>query len=70
MRIRIEHNGKSFEYDREPLSEKRFKALCWLSAAGVYAGMVAAVASLCGVLGLLLVLVGTVLTVMVVKGID
>ena len=70
MRIRIEHNNKSFEYEREPLPEKRFKAVCWLSAAGVYAGMVAAVASLCGEFGLLLVMFGTVLTIMVIKGID
>lgn len=30
MRIRIEHNGKSFEYERTPMKEERFFALCKL----------------------------------------
>ena len=52
MRIRLEHNGTVFEFERRPMPEGRFKALCVLAAAGVYAGMVWAVAALCGVLGL------------------
>ena len=52
MRIRLEHNGTVFKFECSPMPEGRFKALCALSAAGVYAGMVWVVAALCGVLGL------------------
>ncbi len=38
MRIRLEHNGTIFEYERRPMPERRFKALCTLAAAWVYAG--------------------------------
>ena len=34
MRIRLEHNGTVFEFERRPLPEGRFKALCALAAAG------------------------------------
>lgn len=68
MRIRLEHNGTVFEYERRPMPEGRFKALCALAAAGVYAGMVWAVAALCDFPGLVLLLVGTVLVAMIAKG--
>lgn len=61
MRIRLEHNGTVFEYERKPLPEGRFRVLCGLAAAGVYAGMVWAVAALCGVPGVLTVAAATVL---------
>lgn len=70
MRIRLEHNGTVFEFERQPIPEGRFRALCILAAAGVYAGMVAAVTALCGGFGLLLALAGTVLVAMVVKGLE
>ena len=70
MRIRLEHNGTVFKYERQPLPEGRFKALCALVAAGAYLGIVAAVATLCGVFGLLIVAVGTVLMALVYKGLD
>lgn len=65
MKIRLEHNGTVFEFERKPMPEGRFKTLCCLLAAGVYAGMVWAVAALCGFLGVLLVCVVTVLVLMV-----
>lgn len=65
MRIRLEHNGIVFEYERRPMPERRFKALCALAAAGGYAGMVCAVAALCGFLGLLVVVAGTVAGLMI-----
>lgn len=61
MKIRLERDGTIFEFERKPMLERRFKALCALAAAGVYAGMVAVVTDLCGFLGLLAVMVGTVL---------
>lgn len=68
MKIRFEHNGTVFEFERKPMPEGRFKVLCLLAAAGVYAGMVRAVASLCDFPGLVLVLVGTVVAVLAAKG--
>lgn len=65
MRIRLEHNGTVFECERRPMPEGRFKALCALAAAGVYAGMVWAVAALCGGWGVLMVAVVTLVVVMI-----
>lgn len=65
MRIRLEHNGTVFEYERRPMPEGRFKALCVLAAAGVYAGMVWAVATLCGGWGVLMVAAVTLFVVMI-----
>lgn len=70
MRIRLEHNGTVFEYERRPMPERRFKALCALAAAGGYVGIVWAVAALCDVPGLLIVVVGTMVAGLVVKGLD
>ena len=65
MRIRLEHNGTVFEFERRPMPEGRFKALCVLAAAGAYAGMVWAVAALCGGWGVLMVAVVTLFVVMI-----
>ena len=54
MKIRFEHNGTIFEYERKPLPESRFKALCAVAEAGIYAGIVVAAMKMCGVFGLLL----------------
>lgn len=70
MKIRLERGGVVFEYERQPMKESRFRAVCALAAAGVYAGMVVGVAALCGGFGLLLALFGTVLVAMVVKGLE
>ena len=67
MKIRLERGGVTFEYERQPMKESRFRALCALAAAGVYAGMVAAITALCGDFGLLLALLGTVVVAMVVR---
>ena len=55
MRIRLERSGTGFEYERPPMPEHRFKALCLLAAGGLYVGLVAAVAALCGGWGVLIV---------------
>lgn len=65
MRIRLEHNGTVFEYERPPMPEHRFKALCLLAAGGLYVGLVAAVAALCGGWGVLMVAVVTLVVVMI-----
>lgn len=70
MRIRLEHDGTVFEFERKPMPEWRFKALCAIVAAGVYAGMVAAVAALCGGFGLLLAMIGTMMALLIVKGLE
>ena len=65
MRIRLERSGTVFEYDRPPMPEGRFKALCLLAAGGLYVGLVAAVAALCGGWGVLMVAVVTLFVVMI-----
>lgn len=70
MKIRFERNGNVLEYECQPMKEGRFRALCALMAAGVYAGMVAAVAALCGLPGLVVVGVVTFLVILIGKGID
>ena len=61
MRIRLEHNGTVFEFERKPMPEGRFRALCAIVAAGLYAGMVAAVTALCGIWAVVVIMVVTVL---------
>ena len=61
MRIRLEHNGVAFEFERKPMPEGRFRTLCLLAAAGIYGGMVAAVTALCGVWGVVAVMAATLL---------
>ena len=55
MKIRLEYNGTVFEYSRQPMPERRFKALCGLVAAGVYTCvcLMLGVTALCGFPGLL-----------------
>lgn len=64
MRIRLERSGTVFEYERPPMPEHRFKALCLLAAGGLYVGLVAAVAALCGEFGVLMVVILTFVAVM------
>lgn len=66
MRFRVERGGVVFEYERKPMKEGRFRILCLLAAAGMYAGMVAAVTALCGIAGLGITLVMTFLIVMII----
>ena len=61
MRIRLEHNGVAFEFERKPMPEGRFRTLCLLAAAGIYGGMVAAVTALCGIWAVVVIMVVTVL---------
>lgn len=68
MRIRFERGGVVLEYERKPMKEGRFRSLCALAAAGVYAGMVAAVAALCGLQGLIAVGIGTILCMAIAAG--
>lgn len=63
MKIRLERDGTVFEYTRPPLPEGRFRAVCGLAAAGVYAGMVVVIAALCGVTGVITAAVATVVVV-------
>ena len=51
MRVRFDLNGVTLEYERPPMPEHRFRALCLLAAGGLYVGMVCGVAALCGAAG-------------------
>lgn len=70
MKIRFEQNGVVFEYEHQPMKESRFRVLCAFAAAGVYAGLVIGVTALCGAPGLFLVVFGTLVVAMVVKGLE
>lgn len=72
MRITIKKraNGRvTATIDRQPLPERRFKAVCAIAAAGIYAGLVIAVAALCGVPGVVVVGLVTLFAIMIIKGI-
>lgn len=70
MKIRLERNGTVFEFERQPMKEGRFRALCLLAAAGLYAGMVAAITALCGLPGLGVAGVVTLFVILIGKGAD
>lgn len=69
MRIRFERGRVVLEYEHKPMKEGRFRTLCVLAAAVVYAGMVAAVAALCGLPGVIAVGVGTVICMAIAAGV-
>lgn len=60
MRIRIERNDTVFEFERKPLSEGRFRALCKLAGAAISGAVLliaihfAGVWAIAGALGALL----------------
>ena len=70
MKIRFERGDTAFEVEKDPMPPERFKVVCALAGAGIYAGMVIGVAALCGGSGLLLALLGTVFVAAVVKGFE
>lgn len=55
MKIRLEKDGTAFEYEKSPMPEHRFKAVCFLIAAVVYGWMLVQVAALCGIVGVVAV---------------
>ena len=59
MRVKFEKDGVTFEFEREPMPEHRFRALCLLGALGLYGGMMVGVAALCGGWGVVAVMVVT-----------
>lgn len=69
MKIRFERGGVVLEYEQKPMKEGRFRVLCLLGAGVVYAGMVAAVAALCGLPGVIAVGIGTILCMAIASGI-
>ena len=70
MKIRLERDDTTLEFERAPMPESRFRALCILLATVVYAGMVVLTAWLCGLLGVLVIGTVTVLTALVVAGLN
>lgn len=69
MKMKLDLHGVSFECEKSPMSEQRFKAMCLLAAAGMYVGLVISVTSICGFHGLVAMAIATVLSVAIVKGI-
>ncbi len=69
MKIHLGYNGAVFEFERKPMPEGRFRTLCAIAAAGIYAGLVIAVAALCGVPGVVVVGLVTLFAIMIIKGI-
>lgn len=67
MKIHMERRGTVFEYECQPMKEGRFRALCLLAGAGIYAGMVSAVAALCGGWGLVIIAVVTFLAIALIN---
>ena len=65
MRVRFDLNGVTLEYERPPMPEHRFKALCLLAAGGMYARMVVKVAASCGLAGVGVIAVATFLVCMI-----
>lgn len=57
MRIRVERNGTAFEFERPPMPESRFKAVCAVIGAALYVGMILIVAALCGIYGVVAVVI-------------
>ena len=64
MKMRLVLYSVTVEYERPPMPEHRFKALCLLAAGGMYAGMAAKVAALCGLAGVGVIAVATFLICM------
>lgn len=69
MKIRFERGGVVLECEHQPMKEGRFRTLCAFAAAGIYAGLVIAVAALCGVPGVAVVGLVTLFAIMIIKGI-
>lgn len=63
MRVRLEKDGTVFEFERRPMPERRFQTLCLLGALGLYGGMMVGVAALCGIPGVGVLAVSTLLIV-------
>lgn len=61
MKLTFNLRGVVVEYERPPMPEGRFRALCLLAAGGLYVGLVAAVAALCGTIGVGVVAAATLL---------
>ena len=61
MRIHLVRNGAVFAYERPPLPEHRFKALCLLAAGGLYVGLMAA---LCGAVGVGIIAAATLFAIL------
>ena len=68
MKIRIERDDGVFEYERRPMRRARFRALCAIAVAAIYAGALITVAALCGVPGLVTILLFSVLVAMGISG--
>ena len=61
MRIRLEHNGTVFEFERRPMEIGRFAILCKLAGAVIGGAVLVALVRMLGVWGLVWSLAGLVL---------
>ena len=53
MRLHVTNKGGVWEidYERDPMPERRFRAVCGVIAAALYAGLAVGVTALCGLAG-------------------
>ena len=65
MKMRLVLYGVTIEYERPPMPERRFRALCLLAAGGMYARRVVKVAASCGLAGVGVIAVATFLVCMI-----
>lgn len=68
MKIRFERGDTTFEVEKDPMPPERFKAVCALAGAAVYAGLVIGVAALCGGWGVVAVMGLTVVLALIAGG--
>lgn len=53
MKLRLERNGTVFEYEKKPMPEGRFKALCGIVAGAMGISILKVIASSCGAFGVI-----------------
>lgn len=68
MKIRFERGDTAFEVEKDPMPPERFKTVCALAGAAVYAGLVIGVAALCGGWGVVAVMGLTVILALIACG--
>lgn len=53
MKLRLELNGTVFEYEKKPMPEWRFKAVCGIAMCAMGISLLKVVASSCGAVGVI-----------------
>ena len=67
MKLKLYLPGVTVEYEKAPMPESRFRALCLLAGAGMYGGMIYGVTALCDLPGLVIIVAVSVLLLLILK---